>query len=45
MTWNIPSLSKSKAGKNTVAEYVEDDVYEFPDSGLGMPPGEYLINR
>ena len=32
MTGNINSPSRDKTGKNTLIEYVEDDVYEFPDS-------------
>ena len=32
MTGNIPSSSKGKTGKNTVIEYVRDDIDELPDS-------------
>ena len=34
MTVNIPSSSKIKTYENTVIEYVEDDVYEIPDSDV-----------
>ena len=32
MSGNIPSSSKFNTGKKTGVEYVEDDVYELPES-------------
>ena len=32
MTGNITQSSKGKIGENNVIEYLDDDVYELPDS-------------